>query len=194
MESHRHWCFTTRFRHQPLETICCTHRPEWSCTTYFVFCLEFLYQVGASSANSNPGADEHDGLFWKFISRKVGRDTLSPLVAMPSPWSCMCVGNFLKLLCSPTVASEPRFYALMLYAWVEHKWVVGDTSHTAYQHVILWFGGIVRWSGPDGHYAYAYARLVSPLRALLLKGGWRVSVSLTLVEADSMKRVLMKGK
>ena len=40
----------------------------------FVFCLEFLYQVGASSANSNPGADEHDGLFWKFITRKTGRD------------------------------------------------------------------------------------------------------------------------
>ena len=76
MESHRHWCFTTRFRHQPLETICCTHRPEWSCTTYFVFFLEFLYQVGASSANSNPGADEHDGLFWKFITRKTGRDSL----------------------------------------------------------------------------------------------------------------------
>ena len=29
--------------------------------------------------------------------------------------------KFLKLLRSPTVASEPRFYALMLYARVEHK-------------------------------------------------------------------------
>ena len=38
----------------------------------------------------------------------------------------------------------------------------GDTSHTAYQHVILWFSGIVGWSGPDRHYAYAYARLVLP--------------------------------
>ena len=27
------------------------------------FCLEFLYQVGASSANSNPGAGEHKGHF-----------------------------------------------------------------------------------------------------------------------------------
>ena len=59
---------------------------------------------------------------------------------------------------------------------------MGDTSHTAYQHVILWFGGIVGSSGPDRHYAYAYVRLVSPLRALMLKGDWRVSVSLTLVE------------
>ena len=37
------------------------------------FCLEFLYQVGASSANSNPGAGEHDGHFleinvWKIRS------------------------------------------------------------------------------------------------------------------------------
>ena len=63
MESHRHWWSTNRFRHQPLETICCTHSPEWSCTTYFVFCLEFLYQVGASSANSNPGTGEHKGHF-----------------------------------------------------------------------------------------------------------------------------------
>ena len=34
---------------------------------------------------------------------------------------CVCVGFFLKLLRSPTVASEPRFYALMLYARVEQK-------------------------------------------------------------------------
>ena len=52
-----------RFRHQPLETKCCTPRPQWPCTTYFVLCLEFLYQVGASSANSNPGASEHKGHF-----------------------------------------------------------------------------------------------------------------------------------
>ena len=52
-----------RFRPQPLETKCCTPRPQWSCTTYFVPCLEFLYQVGTSSANSNPGADERTGRF-----------------------------------------------------------------------------------------------------------------------------------
>ena len=77
MESHRHRCFTTRFRHQPLETICCTHRPGWSCTTYFVPCLEFLYQVGTSSANSNPGAGEHTGRFsGNLLSQKSGRDRL----------------------------------------------------------------------------------------------------------------------
>ena len=42
MESHRRWWSANRLCHQPLETNCCTHRPEWSCTSYFVFCLEFL--------------------------------------------------------------------------------------------------------------------------------------------------------
>ena len=46
----------------------------------FVPCLEFLYQVGASSANSNPGADEHDGLFWKFMS---GEPVMTDLVSEP---------------------------------------------------------------------------------------------------------------
>ena len=30
-----------RFRPQPLETKCCTPRPEWPCTTYFCTCLVF---------------------------------------------------------------------------------------------------------------------------------------------------------
>ena len=60
------------------------------------------------------------------------------------------------------MVSEPRFYVLMLYAQVEHKGVVGDISHTAYEHVILWFSGIVGRDDPDQHYAYAYARPVLP--------------------------------
>ena len=52
-----------RFRPQSSKTRCCTPRPEWSCTTYFCTCLEFLYRVGTSSANSNPGADERTGRF-----------------------------------------------------------------------------------------------------------------------------------
>ena len=41
-----------------------------------------------------------------------------------------------------------------------------------------------------------FMRPVPPtdMQLVLHKGGWRVSVSPTLVEADSMKRVLMKGK
>ena len=45
-----------------------------------------------------------------------------------SPLSLLCITMilrvrmiFLKLLRSPIVASEPRFYTLMLYARVEHK-------------------------------------------------------------------------
>ena len=48
-------------------------------------------------------------------------DHTLPSRCYASPGSCVCVGFFLKLLCSPTMASEPRFYVLMLYARVDHK-------------------------------------------------------------------------
>ena len=47
--------------------------------------------------------------------------TLSPLVAMHHHDLACAWEFFLKLLRNPTVASEPRFYMLMLYARVEHK-------------------------------------------------------------------------
>ena len=59
---------------------------------------------------------------------------------------------------------------------------MGDTSHTAYQHVILWFSvlldeaaqtDITRTLTRDWFHRYEHS---------LLKGDWRVSVSLTLVE------------
>ena len=70
---------SNRFCPQLLETKCCTPRPQWSCTTYFVLCLEFLYQVGASSANNNPGAGEHKGRFFLgnfYPKKKSGHDRL----------------------------------------------------------------------------------------------------------------------
>ena len=55
---------------------------------YYIFCicLEFLYQVGASSANSYPGADEYKGHFLEIKTRKTGRH--NPLVSTrtPLPW------------------------------------------------------------------------------------------------------------
>src|SRR4051812_10975750 len=42
-------------------------------------CLEFLCQVGASSANSNPGADELVGHFLEINVRKTGRDNGPPI-------------------------------------------------------------------------------------------------------------------
>ena len=69
--------------------------------------------------------------------------TLSPLVAMHHlDGSCVCVGFFLKLLHSPTVASEPGLCVDVIYMSRTQR-VVGDNSHTTYQHVILCFGGIV---------------------------------------------------
>ena len=88
-------------------------------------------------------------------------DNTFPTRCYASPWSCVCLGIFLKLLRSPTVASEPDLCVDVICTSRTQR-VVGDNSHIAYQHVILWFGGIVGWSGPDRHYAYAYARLVLP--------------------------------
>ena len=63
--------------------------------------------------------------------------TLSPLIAMHLlDRSCMIVGIFLKLLRSPTVASEPDLCVDVICTSRTQR-VVGDNSHTAYQHVIL---------------------------------------------------------
>ena len=65
MESHRHRWSTNRFRHQPLEITCCTHRPEWSCTTHFVFRLKFLYQVVSHQLTVILGLVSTRAIFWK---------------------------------------------------------------------------------------------------------------------------------
>ena len=76
LESHIRWCSADHFRHQLLEIFCCTHRPKWSCTTYFVSCLEILYQDCISSANSNPGAGEYkDHLLGIYYPGKPVRDS-----------------------------------------------------------------------------------------------------------------------
>ena len=75
--------------------------------------------------------------------------------------SCMILGNLLKLPCFPIVASEPSL-CIDVICTSRTQRVVGNNSHTAYQHVILWFGGIAGWSGPDRHYMTAFMRLVLP--------------------------------
>ena len=67
-----------------------------------------------------------------------------------SPLSLLCITmilrvrrKILKLLRSPTVASEPGLCVDVICTSRTQR-VVGDNSHTAYQHVILWFSGIVR--------------------------------------------------
>ena len=60
-------------------------------------------------------------------------DTLSPLVAMLLlDRSCVIVGFFLKLLRSPTVASEPGLCVDVICTSRTQR-VVGDNSHTAYR-------------------------------------------------------------
>ena len=75
-------------------------------------------------------------------STRVRGHTL-PLVAMHHiDRSCVIVGNFFEILRSPTVASEPGL-CVDLICTSRTQRDVSDNSHTAYQHVILWFGGIV---------------------------------------------------
>ena len=49
---------------------------------------------------------------------------------------------FFEILHSLTVVSEPSLCVDVICTSRTQR-VVGDISHTAYQHVILWFGGIV---------------------------------------------------
>ena len=72
-----------------------------------------------------------------------GTWTHSPLLLLCITMILRVRRNFFEITTFPNSGIRARFYALMLYARVEHKRVVGDTSHTAYQHVILWFDGIV---------------------------------------------------
>ena len=88
-------------------------------------------------------------------------DTLSPLVAMHLlDRSCMSIGNALKL--HPTFPNS-GIRAMSMHRWyarVEHKelWAIIVILLTT--NVLLWFSGIVGWSGPDRHYMTAFMRLV----------------------------------
>ena len=64
-------------------------------------------------------------------------DILSLLIAMLLlDRSCVIVGNFFEILCSPTMASEPVLCVDVICTSRTDR-VVGDNSHSAYQHVIL---------------------------------------------------------
>ena len=70
-------------------------------------------------------------------------DTLYPLVSMLLlDRSCVIVGKLFEILRSPIVASESGL-CIDVICTSRTQRVVGDNSHIAYQHVILWFGSIV---------------------------------------------------
>ena len=85
----------------------------------------------------------------------------------------------------PTVASWARSMRRW-YARVEHKelWAVIVIPLTT--NILFWFGGIVGWRGPDQPYMSTHMRPVPPtdMQLVLHRGGWRVSVSPTLVESN----------
>ena len=107
-------------------------------------------------------------------------DNTLPSHCYASPWSCVSVGIFLKLLRSPTVASEPRFYVLMLYAWVEHKelWAIIVILLTS----MSYFGSAVLLDETTRtNITRTLMRDRFPRCALHI-GGLRATVSPTLVE------------
>ena len=94
---------------------------------------------------------------FRFRSTRVRRHTLHSRCYASR--SCVIIGIFFEILRSPTVASEPSL-CIDILGTSRTQRVVGDNSHTTYQHVILWFSGIVGWSGLDRHYMTAFMRLV----------------------------------
>ena len=121
-------------------------------------------------------------------SVRVRRHTLPSLLCISMDRSCACVEFFLfSMQRFPTVVSEPG-----LYARVEHKELWAMIVILLNTNVLFWFGGIMGWSGPNQPYMSTHMRLVPPtdMQLVLHKGGWRVSVSPTLVESNSTAAVL----
>ena len=110
-------------------------------------------------------------------------DTLSPLVAMHIlDISRMIVGIFLKSLRSPTVVSDPGLCVDVLCTSRTQR-VVRDNCHTAYHQrlTLIWRYCWMKRPGPTIH---DRVRETGSTDMLLQIGGWRVSVSPTLVESS----------
>ena len=85
----------------------------------------------------------------------------------------------------PSVESRARSMRRW-YARVEHKELWAVIVILLSTNVLFWFGSIVGWSSPDQPYMSTHMRPVPPtdMQLVLNKGGWRVSVSPTLVESN----------
>ena len=115
-------------------------------------------------------------------------DTLSPLVAMHLHGYILCVHRIFFVF-HATFFPNSGFRARSMRRWyerVERKelWAVIVILLTT--NVLFWFCGIVGWSGPDQPYMSTYMRSVPPtdMQLVLHKGGWRVSISPTLVDSN----------
>ena len=118
---------------------------------------------------------------FRFRSTRVHGHTL--------PLSLLCITmilrvrrNFLKLLRSLTVASEPGLCVDVLCMSRTQR-VVGDNSHTAYHQrltLIRWYC----WMKRPGLTLHDHVHETGSTDVLLHIGGWRVSVSPTLVESS----------
>ena len=110
-------------------------------------------------------------------------DTLSPLVAMHHlDRSCVIIDFFLKLLRSPIVATEPGLRVDVICTSRTQS-VVGDNSHTAYEQRLNLIQRYC-WMKRPGPTLHDRIHQTGSTDMLLHIGGWRVSVSPTLVESS----------
>ena len=86
------------------------------------------------------------------------------------------------MLHNPTVASEPGLCVDVL-CMIRTQRVVGDNSHTAYHQRLTLIRRYcwMKWSGPTLH---DHIHETGSTDVLLHIGGWRVSISPTLVESS----------
>ena len=94
--------------------------------------------------------------------------------------SCMIVGDFLKLLRSPTVAFELGLCVDVLCTSRKQR-VVGDNSHGAYHECITLIERYC-WMKRPGPTLHDRVHETSSTDVLMHIGGWRESVSPTLAE------------
>ena len=96
--------------------------------------------------------------------------------------SCVIVGIFFELLCSPTVASEPGECVDDICTSRTQR-AVGDNSHTAYHQCLT----LIRrycWMKRPGPTLHERVHEAGSTDVLMHIGGWRVSVSQPLVESS----------
>ena len=93
--------------------------------------------------------------------------------------SCVIVGIFFELPRSPSVASEPGLCVDVICTSRTQR-VVGVNSHTAYQQCLTLIQRYC-WMKRPGPTLHGHVHETGSTNMLLHIGGWRVSVSPTLV-------------
>ena len=120
--------------------------------------------------------------------------TLFPLIAIHHlAGSCVCVGIILKLLHSPTVASEPGLCVDVICTSRTQRSCGRGYIHIACRHKLILDSAVLLVEAAQTDITRTFKRDWFYGRASHTCGWW-VSVSPTLVESDSMNMVLSEDK